>query len=636
MLLFCTAAAAEETADKQDVPVPDRLTVGNTTAMRGEFFTSLWGNATSDIDVRDLLHGYNLVMWDGENGMFCEDPSVVKNIVVTDNEEGDRSYTLLLQDDLRYSNGIAINAWDYAFSYLFSISAEVAEIGGTPRRMEQFLGYEAYASGQAKVLEGVHVADDDMIVITISHEYLPFFYEMGLLSCNPYPISVIAPGVTVRDDGDGVYLANEDETVQEPVFTAELLKETVLDPETGYMSHPSVVSGPYTLTSWDGEVAEFAINPYYKGNAAGEKPAIPTLIYTMSQNETEMEDLISGKFGLLNKVTRTDVITSGIAQVGDEQQNIKMSNYPRCGLSHISFACEKATVSSETVRQAIVRCLDREQLTADYTGNYGTIVNGYYGLGQWMYGVVAGTTAPPITPPEDEKDQKAQDEYLEKLAAFEALNLDNLTEYTLDTETAASLLEQDGWILNDEGLREKDGVVLDLKLIYPEGNQIAEYLEKHFKANLEQVGIRLTMEALPMGELLSHWYRQTERDEDMIYLASNFDLLFDPSVYFNDEGEWAYTSLADEKLYEEAISMRKTEPSDVLTYIQHWIAFQERFNQTLPMIPLYSNIYFDFYTGYLQNYRISQNATWGEAIVGAYLSAEEPAEEGEEELTLEE
>ena len=636
MLLFCTAAAAEETADKQDVPVPDRLTVGNTTAMRGEFFTSLWGNATSDIDVRDLLHGYNLVMWDGENGMFREDPSVVKNIVVTDNEEGDRSYTLLLQDDLRYSNGIAINAWDYAFSYLFSISAEVAEIGGTPRRMEQFLGYEAYASGQAKVLEGVHVADDDMIVITISHEYLPFFYEMGLLSCNPYPISVIAPGVTVRDDGDGVYLANEDETVQEPVFTAELLKETVLDPETGYMSHPSVVSGPYTLTSWDGEVAEFAINPYYKGNAAGEKPAIPTLIYTMSQNETEMEDLISGKFGLLNKVTRTDVITSGIAQVGDEQQNIKMSNYPRCGLSYISFACEKATVSSETVRQAIVRCLDREQLTADYTGNYGTIVNGYYGLGQWMYGVAAGTIAPPVTPPEDENDLKAQEEYLEKLAAFEALSLDNLTEYTLDTETAASLLEQDGWILNDEGLREKDGVVLDLKLIYPEGNQIAEYLEKHFKANLEQVGIRLTMEALPMGELLSHWYRQTERDEDMIYLASNFDLLFDPSVYFNDEGEWAYTSLADEKLYEEAISMRKTEPSDVLTYIQHWIAFQERFNQTLPMIPLYSNIYFDFYTGYLQNYRISQNATWGEAIVGAYLSAEEPAEEGEEELTLEE
>ena len=79
----------------------------------------------------------------------------------------------------------------------------------------------------------------------------------------------------------------------------------------------------------------------------------------------------------------------------------------------------------------LVRCLDREQLTADYTGNYGTIVNGYYGLGQWMYGVAAGTIAPPVTPPEDENDLKAQEEYLEKLAAFEALNLDNLTDSPL-------------------------------------------------------------------------------------------------------------------------------------------------------------------------------------------------------------
>ena len=633
MLLCCAAAVAEETAEDSAAPVLDQLKVGNTTAMRGEFFTSLWGNATSDIDVRDLLHGYNLIMWDQENGMFREDPSVVKGIVVTQNEDGDRSFTLLLYDDLRYSDGTPITAWDYAFSYLFTISPEIEKIGGTPRRMEQFVGYEAYASGQVNALAGVRVTDDDLLTVTISHEYLPFFYEMGLLSCNPYPISVIAPGVTVRDDGNGVYLANEDASVQEPVFTAELLKETVLDPEKGYMSHPSVVSGPYTLTSWDGEVAEFAINPYYKGNSYGEKPTIPTLTYSLSQNETEIEDLISGKFDLLNKVARADVIMSGIAQYADDQ-NIGMTNYPRCGLSYISFACEKETVASETVRQAIIQCLDREQLAADYTGNYGITVHGYYGIGQWMYGVVAGTIAPPIDPPEDEKDQKAQAEYQEKLAAFEELTLDNLTEYTLDTETAIQLLEADGWVLNDAGLREKDGVVLDLKLIYPEGNQIVEYLEKDFQVYLEQVGIRLTMEALPMGELLSHWYQQTERDEDMIFLASNFDLLFDPSVYFSEDGEWAFTSFTDEKLYEEALGMRMTEPGDVLTYIQHWVAFQERFNQTLPMIPLYSNIYFDFYTGYLRNYQINENVTWGQAVVSAYLSEEEPEEEeaAEEEL----
>lgn len=633
LLLLCAAATAEEGQEAQE-PVFDKLTVGNPTPMRGEFFTSFWGNSTSDLDVRDLLHGYNLVFWDSEEGMFREDPSVVSGIVAVENDEGDRSFTLILHDDLKYSDGTTINAWDYAFSYLFSISPEVAEIGGTPRRMEQFQGYDEYVAGTSNVLSGIRVIADNTLVITIRHEYLPFFYEMGLLSCNPYPISVIAPGVTVKDDGNGIYLANADETVQEPVYTAELLKQTVLDPENGYLSHPSVVSGPYTLTSWDGETAEFAINPYYKGNRNGEQPTIPTLYYTQSSNETQIEDLISGKFDLLNKVTRQDNILDGISRVNDE--NIAFTTYPRIGLSYISFACEKDTVSSEAVRQAIAWCLNREQLVMDYTGNYGLLVDGYYGIGQWMYGLVMGTTAPPIDLPEDENDKEAMEEYNAAKAAYEELSLDNLTRYTVDTETAAALLDQDGWTVNDDGLREKDGVVLDLKMIYPEGNNVAEYLDANFLSNLEQVGIRLTVEAMPMNELLSRWYQQEERDEDMIYLASNFDLIFDPSAYFSADGTWAYTSLADETLYAEAMEMRNTEPGDVLTYVQHWVAFQERFNQILPMIPIYSNIYFDFYTRYLQNYNIDQNATWGEAIVPAFLSdvVEEP-EEAEGEMVAE-
>ena len=79
--------------------------------------------------------------------------------------------------------------------------------------------------------------------------------------------------------------------------------------------------------------------------------------------------------------------------------------------------------------------------------------------------------------------------------------------------------------------------------------------------------------------------------------------------------------------------MRETEPGDVLTYMQKWIAFQERFNQSLPMLPIYSNIYFDFYTNTLHDYAISANATWGEAIVPSYLAEYvEGAPEGEEGL----
>ncbi|MBQ6233701.1 MAG: hypothetical protein IJJ80_09365, partial [Clostridia bacterium] len=60
------------------------------------------------------------------------------------------------------------------------------------------------------------------------------------------------------------------------------------------------------------------------------------------------------------------------------------------------------------------------------------------------------------------------------------------------------------------------------------------------------------------------------------------------------------------------------------------IAFQERFNKSLPMLPLYSNVYFDFYTENLHDYLIGENIAWSTAILEASLyeaMEEEAAEE---------
>ena len=133
------------------------------------------------------------------------------------------------------------------------------------------------------MLTGVRVTDDYTIAITLDHEYLPFFYEMGLLSCYPYPISVIAPGSLVRDDGNGVHLDRG--------FTPAMLENTINDPATGYRTHPSVVSGPYTLVSFDGTTAEFERNPYFHGTAYGEMPLIEKLTYTLAENGTMMDKL---------------------------------------------------------------------------------------------------------------------------------------------------------------------------------------------------------------------------------------------------------------------------------------------------------------------------------------------------------
>ena len=635
---YSAAEAITKGVNPDDIVYYDHLTVGNTTVMKGDFFTDLWGNSTSDIDVRDLIHGLNLIRWDGDYGMFTTDPSVVADISVTESTQGatigDRTYTMVLRDDLRYSDGSVITARDYAFTFLLLLSSEIEGAGASRKQMDYIVGAEDYSAGRTDVLSGVRVLTNNTISITLDADFLPFFYEMGLLSCNPYPISEIAPGVTVRDDGDGVYL--------DGVFTSEVLNRTLNDPVTGYRTHPSVVSGPYVLKSFDGVTAEFESNSYYTGNAYGELPLIPYLTYTLADNETMMGKLESGEFDLLNKVLRADSITSGIRMVAEG--NTAMGNYPRTGLSYVSFACEKPAVSSVAVRQAIAYCMDRDALTEAYSGGFGIRVDGYYGIGQWMYGVANGTIAPPVDPPEDPSDLVAQAEYEKELEEWAKLSLEDLNDYAVDTEKAAQLLAADGWAKNADGILTKwvnwEQQTLSLTMAYPEGNKIAEYFEEYVIPNLKEVGIELTLKPMPLEDIWALAYSDGDRDVDMFYHPSNFDLLFDAAPYFTVEngntGAWNFSRQTDAELYRRALAMRETEPGDVLGYMQRWILFQERVNEQLPIIPIYGNVYFDFYTSLLHDYNIEQSSTWGGEILGAVkadipvIETEEEAVEGEE------
>jgi len=716
-------------------PELDHLTIGNPNPLGGMFFTEMWGNVTSDRDIRDLLFQYDLINWNNGQGAFETDPAIVTGIaVVEDDATGNRTYTLQLQEDLYYSDGTQVTAYDYAFSFLLTTSPLIAELGGTPAIKRQIVGYQDYVDGTVPYLAGVRVMGDYTIAITVSGDYLPFFYELALIACQPYPIHILAPGVQVVDDGAGVYLANIDPAVTEPVFTADLLRETILDEETGYLSHPSVVTGPYIMTSWDGETAEFEINEYFKGkyyeenqkvitvNEDGEEveedaldangepiiiqtfvtPTVKSLTVKTASYDTMLDELVEGNFDLLNKVTSNDVVidaTRLMSEHVDEEGNseYQVSFYPRVGLGYIGFACEKEELSDEAVRHAIAWCMNRDEVLDDYLGrNLALRVDGYYGIGQWMYlllnnperlaqpaegasaaeiaeyertleglmelakidrNAVAAPAAPtPAQAPAEEEENTSP--LPEVASAWE----EDLTAYTLDLEQAAALLEGAGWKLNKDGVREKTVQVtgengettektmtLDLSMIYPEGTTLGETFEEYFLPNLEKVGIKVSLEALPLSEVAAQFHDPQSRQADLIFLATNLELIFDPAVLFTtvtDEATgavshiWTSTGMPEEVLYQEALAMRETEPGDVLTYCQHWVAFQKEFNRVLPMIPLYSNVYADVYSGHLHDYAITENATWSDAIITASLQEElvgaeeetEAEEESEEEL----
>ena len=750
------AAEAESDAD-----LPEELIVGHPTVTKGDFFTEMFGNDTADIDVRALIHGYNLVNWDQNQGVYVFDPSVVREMGdggrVEVDSEGNHTYKLILWDDLYYSDGTKITAWDYAFSILLMMSPEVEAIGGKIYRAEHLLGYDDYIATRKKILageeidtsdtgdvlslSGIQVIDDYQIWFNLDGEFLPYFFETGLLMTVPYPIDVIAPGCKVYSNGLGVYIGNKDnpeESFTKPNFTPELLKKTILDPETGYNSHPSVVSGPYIQTSWDPETGDghYEINPYFKGAwyhntlpgedysgkakfvevtdpLTGERfldlngdvvnlvlPNIEKITFRVADNDTLIEELAAGDLHLVNKVTYGPTIEKGLGRLGEgkkeeDKYGIKNTPYPRIGLSFLTFTYDWPTVHDMEVRQAIAWCMDRDLLTEQYCGRgNGLRVDGYFGIEQWEYQLLTGQIAAPINfydaenPPKvrvyadgttEDINQTYPFRYYTTEAEREALLAiwdqlveewkDALVIYTVDLDKANALLDQAGWTLNRDGGTYTPGtddvrckkiddqlVALDLKMMYPEGHHMAEIKQTgvrteldeegnekpvegshSFVDNLASVGIKLTLVPEPMTELLKSYYRQKERTTDMIYLATNFHVIVDPSITYSTDSTknheiWNNTYSDDQQLFEDAVNMRKTEPGNIYEYVTEWITFQKRYNMVLPTIPIYSNIYYDFYNEYLQDYNITGQVTWSQAILPAYFALEAyvPPEETEE------
>ena len=615
--------------EPEEIPIQwdyNELTVGTVTPMTGAFFTSLWGNTTADIDVRMLLHGYNLVEWDSAIGGFSIDRSVVSGIAVTEDEAGNHIYNIALYSDLLWSDGTPVTAWDYAFSWMLTAWPGIRELGGNPVDRSYLLGMTAWQNGEADAIAGIRVYDDDQLALTVSADYLPFFFELGLLDCTPVPISAVAPGCRLADEGQGVTLA-------EGRLSVDLLRNTLLG-DGGYITRPAVSCGPYRLESYDGQTASFVINANYKGDSQGITPRISRLILKNVDRDTMVSLLAAGEVGLLNKCANAETVTEGVALVGGSTQ-FAMTNYTRSGFGFLSFCEERPAMASQAVRRAVALCLDKDAAVAALTGSYGLRVDGYYGIGQWMVELMNGTLAYPLQEPEEGADAETVAAYEAELAEWEALSMESIPVLTLDVEEAIRLLTEDGWTQTDSrGIRRKrvngEWVSLELKLLLPEGSAAGDVLREHFAPHLAEAGIALTFEAVPFDVLTERYYRHQPRDCDMIFLASNFDVIFDPSPQFLPGGDRNWTASLDGALYQLAVDMRKTEPGDTLSYCKKWLAFQQRFAEELPMLPIYSNVYFDFYPRVLREYSVNQNIGWSQAIVAAYLS-DAPDEEGEEE-----
>lgn len=89
--------------------------------------------------------------------------------------------------------------------------------------------------------------------------------------------------------------------------------------------------------------------------------------------------------------------------------------------------------------------------------------------------------------------------------------------YNYDPDRANALLDEAGWVdSNGDGVREKDGVVMNLELITNAGNSIRENLGVYVQNALQDIGVNVNFQAIDFGTLL---VRLDSQDFDMFIIG---------------------------------------------------------------------------------------------------------------------
>ena len=70
------------------------------------------------------------------------------------------------------------------------------------------------------------------------------------------------------------------------------------------------------------------------------------------------------------------------------------------------------------------------------------------------------------------------------------------SEVEYDPEGAAALLDEAGWKMGDDGIREKDGVKAELNLLYSAGDSVRQALAADFANQMAELGISCTIEGV--------------------------------------------------------------------------------------------------------------------------------------------
>ncbi|MGY6667769.1 ABC transporter substrate-binding protein [Bacillus cereus] len=220
-----------------------------------------------------------------------------------------------------------------------------------------------------------------------------------------------------------------------------------------------LAAGPYKFEKYiPGQEVRFVANEnYYAG-----KPKIQNFIYKITSGDTKLQLFQTGEVDHTGLGTGDEVLEQAKAL---EFANIQIETAP--SFSYIYMNNNKPYLKDKRVRQALIYGLDRKKYVDTALKGYGTVANVPIHPTSWAY------------------------------------TEEGVNKYEYDKEKAKKLLDEAGWKVGSDGIREKDGQKLKLSYFGPSSAKDSDLLIPIAKENYKEIGVEFNPEFMDFNTMLS-------------------------------------------------------------------------------------------------------------------------------------
>ncbi|MGK9221205.1 MULTISPECIES: ABC transporter family substrate-binding protein [unclassified Microbacterium] len=281
--------------------------------------------------------------------------------------------------------------------------------------------------------------------------------------------------------------------VNPAINTPELFNEAYVN-----QVHPEWGAGPYTVDEFDANGGTITFVP--NENWWGDEPLLDKVTFRVLDDTAEINAFRNGEIDMA--LTNTE---DRLAQVAD-MEGVVTYRAQRTATNLIQINAEREQFADLEVRKALFMAIDREQIKE-------VVWNGL--------------------------DYTEPDAGSLMLFPFQEGYTDALTEagWEYNVDEANAILDEAGWVMGEDGVREKDGVRLEGVLPLFGDDPIVEARGRIVQTQLAEVGAAITPEVRPSSDFSNDL---TTKNWDLVMLGFSssdpYGVAYMCQVYCSDSG----------------------------------------------------------------------------------------------------